>query len=121
MHDNGTLEVTSVRPTDVGEYTCSVVSPGGNETRTARLNVIELPYQPSNVNAQRVEGISLRTVNVSWVPGFDGNSPIKNFIVQKIEVPELGIYYPIDSISVLALFFESINFNLSVMNHAMKH
>lgn len=31
-----------------------------------------------------------RAVNVSWTPGFDGNSPIKQYIVQKREVPEFG-------------------------------
>ncbi|XP_015603138.1 protein sidekick isoform X3 [Cephus cinctus] len=90
MHNDGALEIAAVRASDVGEYTCSVVSPGGNETRTARLSVIELPFAPINVMAVRVEGISARTINVSWVPGFDGNSPTIKFIVQRREVPELG-------------------------------
>ncbi|XP_058794092.1 protein sidekick isoform X3 [Phymastichus coffea] len=90
MLSDGTLEIGAVRASDVGEYMCSVVSPGGNETRTARLSVIELPFAPINVVATRVEEISPRTINVTWVPGFDGNSPIKSFIVQRREVPELG-------------------------------
>ncbi|XP_034937975.1 protein sidekick isoform X2 [Chelonus insularis] len=88
-HD-GTLEIGAVRASDVGEYTCSVISPGGNETRSARLSVIELPFAPINVIAERVESISPRTVNVSWVPGFDGNSPIKKFVVERRVVPETG-------------------------------
>ncbi|KAK2577700.1 hypothetical protein KPH14_000883, partial [Odynerus spinipes] len=90
MRNDGTLEIIAVRASDVGEYTCSVVSPGGNETRSARLSVIELPFAPINVMADRVERISPRTINVSWVPGFDGNSPTKKFIVERREVPELG-------------------------------
>ncbi|XP_048507643.1 protein sidekick isoform X2 [Athalia rosae] len=90
MRDDGALELAAVRPSDVGEYTCSIVSPGGNETRTARLSVIELPFAPINVKAVRVEEISPRTINVSWVPGFDGNSPTNKFIIQRREVPELG-------------------------------
>lgn len=39
---DGTLEIREARNTDVGSYTCSVISPGGNETRTARLDVIGL-------------------------------------------------------------------------------
>ncbi|XP_016844898.1 protein sidekick isoform X4 [Nasonia vitripennis] len=89
MQNDGTLEIGAVRASDVGEYMCSVVSSGGNETRTARLSVIELPFAPINVVASRVEEISPRTINVTWVPGFDGNSPIKSFIVQRREVPEL--------------------------------
>ncbi|XP_051172890.1 protein sidekick isoform X3 [Leptopilina boulardi] len=90
MRDDGTLEIFAVRASDVGEYTCSVISPGGNESRTARLSVIELPFAPINVMAQRAEAISLRSINVSWVPGFDGNSQIKRFSVQRCEVHELG-------------------------------
>lgn len=90
MRPDGTLEIVAVRASDVGDYTCSVVSPGGNETRSARLSVIELPFAPINVVATRVERISPRTINVTWVPGFDGNSPTKKFIVQKLEVSDLG-------------------------------
>ncbi|CAD1468247.1 unnamed protein product [Heterotrigona itama] len=90
MRNDGTLEIAAVRASDVGEYMCSVVSPGGNETRSARLSVIELPFAPINVMASRVERISPRTINVSWVPGFDGNSPTKKFIVQRREVSDLG-------------------------------
>ncbi|KZC09696.1 Protein sidekick [Dufourea novaeangliae] len=90
MRSDGTLEIVAVRASDVGDYMCSVVSPGGNETRTARLSVIELPFAPINVMASRVEKISPRTINVSWVPGFDGNSPTKKFIIQRREVSDLG-------------------------------
>ncbi|XP_054008055.1 protein sidekick isoform X4 [Hylaeus anthracinus] len=90
MRNDGTLEIVAVRASDVGEYMCSVVSPGGNETRSARLSVIELPFAPINVMASRIERISPRTINVSWVPGFDGNSPTKKFIVQRREVSDLG-------------------------------
>ncbi|XP_063923423.1 protein sidekick isoform X2 [Zophobas morio] len=87
---DGTLEIQAVRAADVGFYTCSIKSPGGNETRSAKLSVIELPYAPTNVKAERLDIASQRAVNVSWIPGFDGNSPIKQFIIQKREVPELG-------------------------------
>ncbi|KAG7208959.1 hypothetical protein KM043_015128 [Ampulex compressa] len=90
MLRNGTLQIAAVRASDVGEYTCSVVSSAGNETRSARLSVIELPFAPINVIASRVERISPRTINVTWVPGFDGNSPTEKFIVQRREVSDLG-------------------------------
>nr|CAD7206500.1 unnamed protein product [Timema douglasi] len=90
IQDDGTLEITAVRASDVADYTCSVFSPGGNETRSARLSVIELPYAPVNVKAVRLDTRSQRAVNVSWTPGFDGNSPVIKFIVQKREVGDLG-------------------------------
>lgn len=87
---DGTLEITEVRPSDVGQYSCIVTSPGGNETRSARLSVIELPFAPSNVQAVRLTTPQNRAINVSWTPGFDGNSKIIKFIIQRREVPELG-------------------------------
>lgn len=48
IKEDGTLEITAVRPSDVGSYACVVTSPGGNETRSARLSVIELPFAPTN-------------------------------------------------------------------------
>lgn len=85
---DGTLVIGEVRAADVGDYTCVVSSPGGNDTRSAKLKVIELPYAPVSVRAYRVP--STKTVNVSWTPGFDGNSPIVKFIIQRREIPDTG-------------------------------
>lgn len=79
----------AVRPSDVGMYTCMVQSPAGNETRSAKLNIVELPFAPTNVKAVRNFEPDLRTVNISWTPGFDGNSPILKYIIQRREVLEL--------------------------------
>lgn len=87
---DGTLEIQAVRASDVGTYSCMVTSPGGNETRSARLSVIELPFAPTNVKAERIDTHMHRSINVSWTAGFDGNSPILKFIIQRREVPELG-------------------------------
>ncbi|XP_072943917.1 protein sidekick isoform X2 [Epargyreus clarus] len=86
----GALQVQAVRASDAGEYTCVVTSPGGNHTRHAFLSVIELPFSPTNVRAERLDATPQRAVNVSWTPGFDGNSPIQKFIVQRRVVPEFG-------------------------------
>lgn len=90
VQSDGTLEIQAVRASDVGTYACVVTSPGGNETRSAHLSVIELPFPPSNVKATRLDGDNQRAINVSWTPGFDGNSPISKFIIQRREVSELG-------------------------------
>ncbi|XP_067641974.1 protein sidekick isoform X2 [Eurosta solidaginis] len=90
VQSDGTLEIQAVRAGDVGTYQCVVTSPGGNETRSARLSVIELPFPPSNVKVARLDTPHQRTINVSWTPGFDGNSPILKYIIQRREVSELG-------------------------------
>ena len=67
-----------------------VHSAGGNDTRTARLDVIELPYAPNSVTAERVIALP-KSVRVSWSKTFDGNSPITKFIVQKREAASSGM------------------------------
>lgn len=53
--------------------------------------MIELPYAPTTVAAGRVRDPAAgKLVNVSWTPGFDGNSPIIKYIVQYRIVPEEG-------------------------------
>lgn len=86
MAGDGTLEIQAVRAAEVGDYTCTLVSPGGNETRTARLSVIELPFAPSNLVATRLDH---RVINLTWAPGFDGNSEVLKYIVQHREVSDL--------------------------------
>lgn len=49
-----------------------------------------MPFAPTNINSERLDTVTQRAINVSWTPGFDGNSPILKFIVQRREVPELG-------------------------------
>ncbi|XP_064109452.1 protein sidekick-like isoform X2 [Macrobrachium nipponense] len=90
IRQDGTLEIQEVRAADVGTYTCVVTSSGGNETRSARLEVIELPYAPTGVKAERTPLIP-KSVRVSWTPTFDGNSPIVKFIVQKRESASEGV------------------------------
>lgn len=85
---DGTLTIQAVRAADVGDYMCVLSSAGGNETRTARLSVIELPYPVMGVKAVRM---NMRFVNVSWTPAFDGNSPIVKYIVQRREVSDVGL------------------------------
>lgn len=52
--------------------------------------MVELPFAPSNVQALRMSEPNQRTVSISWTPGFDGNSPILKYIVQRREVSEIG-------------------------------
>ena len=82
---DGTLKIEQARNTDVGLYTCRVAFLEGSETRvetrTARLDVIELPHSPLNVKTEL--NVAGGLVNVSWSPPFDGNSPIIRYVVEK--------------------------------------
>ncbi|XP_043206047.1 protein sidekick-like, partial [Amphibalanus amphitrite] len=84
--EDGGLEIREARAADVGRYTCEVVSSGGNASRSAELVVVELPYAPTNVRAQKVPSLQ-KSVKVSWTSGFDGNSAISKFIIQSRRVP----------------------------------
>lgn len=77
-----------VRNTDVGLYTCRVESIGGNDKRSARLDVIELPHPPTNVMAEL--NVNGGLVNVSWTAPFDGNSAIIKYIVQMRTISHNG-------------------------------
>ncbi|XP_064477865.1 protein sidekick-like isoform X1 [Ornithodoros turicata] len=87
---DGTLRIEQARNTDIGTYTCVVTSPGGNDTRSARLQVIELPHPPTNVLAT-VQDTLPKTVRVSWSPAFDGNSPISHFILQMRSLSNVAV------------------------------
>ena len=53
MNQNGTLQILEAKNTDIGIYKCLVRSlsneQAGNDSETAYLNVVELPYAPFNV------------------------------------------------------------------------
>ena len=91
LDSDGTLQIAEARASDAGQYTCEVKSSGGNDRRLARLDVIELPYAPTSVSVAKIDNGHEKAVNVSWTPGFDGNSPIIKHIVQFRYVPEEGI------------------------------
>ncbi|XP_035707340.1 protein sidekick isoform X3 [Folsomia candida] len=95
---DGTLEIREVRASDVGQYKCIVRSrsQGGHDERVAHLKIIELPYRPSNIHAEKLPklapGANSKAVNISWTSGFDGNNPVLKYIVQKRTAsPEAGI------------------------------
>jgi hypothetical protein len=80
--DNGTLVIAETTNENIGLYRCDVSSMGGNDTRTAYLNVVELPYPPVNLNVRiHDERNETRRVNLTWQTSFDGNSPIIRFKV----------------------------------------
>ncbi|XP_070580081.1 protein sidekick-2-like isoform X2 [Ptychodera flava] len=84
MQPDGALEIREARSDDIGNYTCKVTSPGGDDERTARLEVSELPYAPGYVQAS-LNPNRERTIDVEWVPSYNGNRPLVRFIVRMRE------------------------------------
>ncbi|XP_078273747.1 protein sidekick-1 isoform X2 [Rhinoraja longicauda] len=81
---NGSLHISQTWSGDIGDYTCEVLSAGGNDFRSARLEVIELPHPLRNLQAT-LNATTSRAVDLSWTRPFDGNSPILHYIVELSE------------------------------------
>uniref|UniRef100_A0A8C2RZL3 Sidekick cell adhesion molecule 1 n=1 Tax=Capra hircus TaxID=9925 RepID=A0A8C2RZL3_CAPHI len=84
VEKDGSLLISQTWSGDIGDYTCGVISEGGNDSRTARLEVIELPHSPQNLVASLNPAHS-HAVVLSWVRPFDGNSPVLYYIVELSE------------------------------------
>uniref|UniRef100_A0A665U7P0 Sidekick cell adhesion molecule 1a n=1 Tax=Echeneis naucrates TaxID=173247 RepID=A0A665U7P0_ECHNA len=69
---------------DIGDYTCTVTSQAGNDSRSARLEVIELPHSPRSLTA-RLNDSDSRAVLLSWLRPFDGNSPLLSYLLELSE------------------------------------
>ncbi|XP_047694896.1 protein sidekick-1 isoform X2 [Prionailurus viverrinus] len=84
VEKDGSLVISQTWSGDIGDYTCEILSEGGNDSRTARLEVIELPHSPQNLLAGLNSSHS-HAVTLSWVRPFDGNSPVLYYIVELSE------------------------------------
>ncbi|XP_074553803.1 protein sidekick-1-like isoform X2 [Halichoeres trimaculatus] len=92
----GLLTIGQTWSGDIGDYTCTVTSQAGNDSRTARLEVIELPHSPRSLTA-RLNDSDSRSVLLSWLRPFDGNSPLLHYLLElsennspwKVYLPEL--------------------------------
>ncbi|KAJ8389678.1 hypothetical protein AAFF_G00115540 [Aldrovandia affinis] len=80
----GSLHISQTWSGDIGDYTCDVLSQAGNDSKSARVEVIELPHSPRNLQAG-LNATDSRTVDLSWVRPFDGNSPLLHYTVELSE------------------------------------
>src|SRR5271167_2769012 len=79
---DGSLLIRQVGPQNIGEYTCRVSSLAGTEEQTATLSIVEKPGMPLNVDARLINDSMPAKVQLTWLEGFDGNSPIINYLAQ---------------------------------------
>uniref|UniRef100_A0AAY5EKH3 Sidekick cell adhesion molecule 1a n=1 Tax=Electrophorus electricus TaxID=8005 RepID=A0AAY5EKH3_ELEEL len=80
----GSLHITQTWSGDIGDYTCDVLSPAGNDSKATRLEVIELPHSPRHLQA-RLNATDSRSVELLWMRPFDGNSPLLHYVVELSE------------------------------------
>uniref|UniRef100_A0A8C8SF52 Sidekick cell adhesion molecule 1 n=1 Tax=Pelusios castaneus TaxID=367368 RepID=A0A8C8SF52_9SAUR len=84
VEKGGSLIISQTWSGDIGDYTCEVISFGGNDSRKARLEVIELPHSPQNLLVI-LNSSHCCSVKLSWVRPFDGNSPVLYYTVELSE------------------------------------
>ncbi|WKY08323.1 hypothetical protein Q1695_007667 [Nippostrongylus brasiliensis] len=83
----GGLLIQQVGPDSIGEYRCTVTADGREESASAYLKIIERPQMPTFVRAELINTTLPAKIRVSWVEGFDGNSPI---IKHSVDMRTLG-------------------------------
>uniref|UniRef100_UPI00358EEDB3 protein sidekick-2-like n=1 Tax=Myxine glutinosa TaxID=7769 RepID=UPI00358EEDB3 len=75
------LRISHATPADSGAYTCLVTSSAGNDSRTARVEVRELPGPPQAPGV-RVSAAGRRLAELGWAHGYDGNSALVRYVLE---------------------------------------
>ncbi|XP_072566029.1 neuronal cell adhesion molecule-like isoform X12 [Paramormyrops kingsleyae] len=73
------LTIQDVTEADVGSYTCIVNTTLDQDSAVTRLTVVEQPDPPMDLE---LTDQRKRSIQLTWIPGDDHNSPIKKFFVQ---------------------------------------
>ncbi|XP_071813143.1 protein sidekick-1-like isoform X3 [Apostichopus japonicus] len=94
LKTTGSLEITTVRQSDAGNYECRVTSLAGNDHAVALLSIIQLPFAPVSLQAS-ISPSDSRTITLTWVAPFDGNTPLLRYIIDQKE--DLSSYREIES------------------------
>ncbi|XP_033483275.1 neurofascin homolog (chicken) a isoform X14 [Epinephelus lanceolatus] len=77
--DEESLTIPNVNEGDEGSYTCTVKSEIDEDSASARLTVLDRPDPPMDLD---LSDPAARSVRLTWIPGNDHRSPVKEFLVQ---------------------------------------
>uniref|UniRef100_A0A673L4U4 Neural cell adhesion molecule L1 n=1 Tax=Sinocyclocheilus rhinocerous TaxID=307959 RepID=A0A673L4U4_9TELE len=87
--DSDSLTITDVTESDAGTYTCIMNTTLDQDSASAQLTVVEAPPTPAVIYEQPGAPTDLeltdpgaRSVQLTWTPGDEHNSPIKKFLIQ---------------------------------------
>nr|XP_057944277.1 neuronal cell adhesion molecule-like isoform X8 [Doryrhamphus excisus] len=87
--DSDSLTITDVTEGDAGVYTCIMNTTLDHDSASAELTVVEVTPRPTVVNERPEPPTDLeltdqkkRSVQLTWIPGDEHNSPIQKFVIQ---------------------------------------
>ncbi|XP_031679031.1 neuronal cell adhesion molecule isoform X16 [Oncorhynchus kisutch] len=87
--DSDSLTITDVTENDAGTYTCIMITTLDQDSASAELTVVEAAPTPAIVYEQPDPPTDLeltdqkpRSVQLTWIPGDEHNSPIHMFVIQ---------------------------------------
>ncbi|KAF3688614.1 Neuronal cell adhesion molecule [Channa argus] len=73
------LTITDVTENDAGVYTCIMNTTLDHDSASAKLTVVERPEPPTDLE---LTDQKKRSVQLTWTPGDEHNSPIQKFLIQ---------------------------------------
>ncbi|XP_040894027.1 neuronal cell adhesion molecule-like isoform X2 [Toxotes jaculatrix] len=77
--DSDSLTITDVTENDAGVYTCIMNTTLDHDSASAELTVVEHPDPPTDLE---LTDQKKRSVQLTWTPGDEHNSPIQKFLIQ---------------------------------------
>ncbi|XP_064865960.1 neuronal cell adhesion molecule isoform X10 [Oncorhynchus nerka] len=77
--DSDSLTITDVSENDAGTYTCIMITTLDQDSASAELTVVEQPDPPTDLELTDQKP---RSVQLTWIPGDEHNSPIHMFVIQ---------------------------------------
>ncbi|XP_037539566.1 neuronal cell adhesion molecule isoform X2 [Nematolebias whitei] len=73
------LRIIDVTESDAGVYTCIMNTTLDHDSASTKLTVVEKPDPPTDLE---LTDQTKRSVQLTWTPGDEHNSPIQNFLIQ---------------------------------------
>ncbi|XP_032444839.1 neuronal cell adhesion molecule a isoform X12 [Xiphophorus hellerii] len=81
--DDESLIIRDVTDDDAGTYTCVTNTILDQDSASATLTVVEKPDPPTDLElTDQME----RSVQLTWIPGDENNSPIQNFLIEYMDL-----------------------------------
>lgn len=77
--DSDSLTISDVTESDAGVYTCIMNTTLDHDSASAELTVVERPDPPTDLE---LTDQKKRSVQLTWTPGDEHNSPIQKFLIQ---------------------------------------
>ncbi|XP_033940464.1 neuronal cell adhesion molecule-like isoform X7 [Pseudochaenichthys georgianus] len=77
--DSDSLAISDVTENDAGVYTCIMNTTLDHDSASAELTVVERPDPPTDLE---LTDQKKRSVQITWTPGDEHNSPIQKFLIQ---------------------------------------